>query len=79
METENSITTSGDGIFYVGLVLSIVRYMIPETTLELPVLLPILRGLVLVIITIQLIIAFPKYETLEKQIILLVFFFVILI
>lgn len=79
METENSIEKSSNVFFNIGLVLSIIRYMIPETTLDIPDFLLILRGLVFLFITIQLAISLPKYEESEKQIILLVFFFVILI
>lgn len=79
VELEKTTKTSGNGIFYIGLMLSIVYYMIPETTLVIPDLLQIIKGFMFLFITIQLTLAFPKYDIFEKQLILLVFLLVILI
>ena len=53
--------------------------MLPETTLDIPVIVLLLKGLVFLFLTLQLVIVFPKYEVKEKLIILLVLLFVILI
>ena len=79
VELEKNTKTSGNGIFYGGLVLSIVHFMIPETTLAIPDMLQIIKGFMFLFLTMQLALAFPKYEILKKLLVLVVFLLVVII
>lgn len=53
--------------------------MIPETTLDIPGIMQILKGFMFLFITIQLVFVFPKYNTLQNLMIILAFILVVLI
>ncbi len=69
---------SSDRIYLFGLAIGLIHYMLPETTIEAPEVIELLlKATMFFVLSLQLVIAFPKYSSPQKLLIILLFIAVV--
>lgn len=73
-----NVQNSNDRIYLLGLAIGLIHYILPETTIDAPDIIELfLKASMFLLLTLQLIVAFPKYTNGQKLLIFLLFFVVV--